>query len=343
MTRIFLIRHAEAEGNIYRRAHGHYEGQITGRGFTQMEFLRKRFEAETIDAVYSSDLTRTRVTASALAEPRGLPIDTTERIREVNIGVWEDLPWGEIEHSDPEQFDYFNNDPARWNIPGGEDYANIRTRMCDFLKEIGQKHDGGRGAVAAFSHGFAIRAFTCEMLGYPSHETTKVPYCDNTAVALVQYDNGKLTLEYSGDNSHLQNENSTFARQTWWRGVREKGLRFKNLLSFEKESKQRKLYGASRNFKGFAAYLEDEEVGRLELGVDGDGGRIERIRVEPGFRRRGYGVQLIGQAVSVCRKHGGGKLQAPATDDSAEFFIKHGFKRVSDAVMEKDILQKRWM
>ena len=321
-----MIRHAEAEGNIYRRAHGHYEGQITDRGFEQMKQLEKRFETETIDAVYSSDLTRTRVTASSLAKPRGLPINTTERIREVNIGAWEDLPWGEIEYNDPEQFDYFNNDPARWRVSGSEDYAEIRVRMVDFLKEIGQKHNGD--TVAAFSHGFVIRAFTCEMLGYPSHETTKVPYCDNTAVALVVYDNGKLTLDYNGDNSHLQNENSTFARQSWWRGVKEKGLRFLHRAPSDE----------------FTAYLEDVPVGRLDISMDSENlGRIERISIESKFQRRGYGIQLIGQAVSVCRKRGGKKLQAPATDDSAEFFLKHGFKRVSDAVMEKDILQKRWM
>ena len=28
MTKIYLIRHAEAEGNLYRMAHGHYNGMI---------------------------------------------------------------------------------------------------------------------------------------------------------------------------------------------------------------------------------------------------------------------------------------------------------------------------
>lgn len=33
MTRIYLVRHAEAEGNLYRIAHGHYNGLITARGY----------------------------------------------------------------------------------------------------------------------------------------------------------------------------------------------------------------------------------------------------------------------------------------------------------------------
>ena len=35
MTRIYLVRHAEAEGNLYRIAHGHYNGLITARGYKQ--------------------------------------------------------------------------------------------------------------------------------------------------------------------------------------------------------------------------------------------------------------------------------------------------------------------
>lgn len=34
MTRIYIVRHAEAEGNLYRRAHGWYNSLITQRGST---------------------------------------------------------------------------------------------------------------------------------------------------------------------------------------------------------------------------------------------------------------------------------------------------------------------
>lgn len=35
MTKIYLIRHAEAEGNIYRRMHGQYDSRITPNGACQ--------------------------------------------------------------------------------------------------------------------------------------------------------------------------------------------------------------------------------------------------------------------------------------------------------------------
>jgi len=65
MTTIYLIRHAEAEGNLYRIAHGHEEGLITDyRGPRQIRALARRFRDIPVDAVYASDLIRTRTPPS---------------------------------------------------------------------------------------------------------------------------------------------------------------------------------------------------------------------------------------------------------------------------------------
>ena len=66
MTKIYVVRHAEADGNIYRRVHGHYDGYVTQNGYRQIEALRKRFSDIHVDHVYSSDLFRTSKTAEAI-------------------------------------------------------------------------------------------------------------------------------------------------------------------------------------------------------------------------------------------------------------------------------------
>ena len=43
MTTVYLVRHAEAEGNTYRRIHGQYNSLITQNGLRQIEALRARF------------------------------------------------------------------------------------------------------------------------------------------------------------------------------------------------------------------------------------------------------------------------------------------------------------
>ena len=349
MTRIFLIRHAEAEGNIYRRAHGHHEGRIIGRGFTQIEELKKRFEREKIGAVYSSDLLRTRTTATAIYEAHNLPLNTTERLREVNVGRWEDTAWGDIEYNEPEQCGWFNSDPAKWSVEGSEGYFHVRRRMVDCISEIARCHDGD--TVAVFSHGFAIRSLLCELMDVASHEVSKLPYCDNTAVALLIFENGRLSVEYHGDNSHLHSGNSTFANQTWWRGEtawRGENLRYVPLDTGALEQRRRETGGKFRADMAFAAFLGNEPVGLLGLDTGRETGEnagwIDTLHIGPEHRRNGFSIQLIGQALSEYRRLGREKLRIEAenSDRTAAYCAKYGFTGCmseDNFVMEKDISQ----
>ena len=74
MTKIYLIRHAEAEGNLYRRIQGHWDGSITPLGLQQIDALAQRFRREHIDALYCSDLSRARATAEAIICASGTPV-----------------------------------------------------------------------------------------------------------------------------------------------------------------------------------------------------------------------------------------------------------------------------
>ena len=84
MTKIYLIRHAEAEGNLYRRIQGHWDGSITPLGLQQ------------IDALYCSDLSRARATAEAITRYHDIPAVVTPRLTEICMGVWEGRAWGDI-------------------------------------------------------------------------------------------------------------------------------------------------------------------------------------------------------------------------------------------------------
>ena len=92
MTRIYLIRHCEAEGNLYRRAQGHWDGRATALGEIQIEALARRLGDVRIDAVWSSDLSRAMRTAEAALRGRELTLRVTPRLREICMGVWEGQP-----------------------------------------------------------------------------------------------------------------------------------------------------------------------------------------------------------------------------------------------------------
>ena len=82
MTKIYLIRHAEAEGNLYRRIQGHWDGSITALGLQQIDALAQRFRHEHIDALYCSSLSRARVTAEAITRYHDVPAVATPRLTE---------------------------------------------------------------------------------------------------------------------------------------------------------------------------------------------------------------------------------------------------------------------
>ena len=367
VTKIYLIRHAEAEGNLYRRIHGWYDSLITENGYRQIAALEQRFWNLPVDAVYSSDLFRTRTTASAICKPKGLPLNNRRALREINMGIWEDRTWAETARTDPEQLHYFNqNDPA-FHCEGSETFAQLRERVGAAVQSIAAAHLGK--TVAVFSHGMAIRNVVSLFLGYSVAETKeKVPHGDNTSVTLLEVEDGKVHVAFYCDNSHLPEEISTLARQNWWKS-REGSLADANLwfrpLDMERSSefyyRAREeawftIHGSAVPFDGegflqdamdqarydkrsvIQVMQEDRPAGVLQLDLRRDAdkgvGSIPFFYLLPEFRKRGLGVQLLGQAVSIYRPMGRKYLRlrcAPDNHVAQRFYQRYGFHKIGEA------------
>ena len=182
MTTIYLIRHAEAEGNLYRIAQGQHESNLTDRGWRQVQALERRFADIHIDAVYASDLYRTRATATAIYRSHGLPLHRCPGLREICVGDWEGRTWGDIARSAPEAMADFGSRMDRWSIPGAETPAEVLARVKAAVEDIAQMNPGK--TLALFSHGYAIRLLLANLQGVSLRDTgEKSPTGDNTAVA----------------------------------------------------------------------------------------------------------------------------------------------------------------
>lgn len=325
MTKIYLVRHAEAEGNVYRRIHGQYDSRITPNGLRQVEALRTRFQDIPIDACYASDLNRTCVTARSVYLPKGLELRRDRRFREVDLGRWEDIPFGWLERFEPERMTQFNKEPQLWSVKDSETFPEYTQRFLTALREAAEEND--EKTIAVFTHGCVLRGVQYLLSGneWP-------PYCDNTAVSLLDYENGAFQIEYLNDSSHLSDEISTFARQKWWRAG---GDRRDFNMWFETEGETS------------YAVLRDRRVGHIRVsGRDCEKGelRIEDIFLEESHRGRALGAQLLGQAVSLARKMGCGTLAAAVPDEmrrALHFFERQGFLLQSEtdgaAVLKMDI------
>ena len=215
MTKVYIIRHAEAEGNLYRRVHGWYNSLITDNGYRQIAALRGRFADVHIDAVYSSDLFRTMTTATAIYPSHGLELNTTPALREIGVGEWEDKPWGDLERHDAMRLIRFNHASPEFQVEGGETFAQVQARMKGAVLDIAARHPGQ--TVALFSHGSAIRCLQGAIRGLGPGEMDSLGHSDNTGVTCLEVEGDQISIVYENDNSHLPEEISTLARQKWWK------------------------------------------------------------------------------------------------------------------------------
>ena len=101
MTEIYLIRHTQAEGNVYHAMQGHWDGDVTALGLRQIDALAERFRGVKLDALYSSDLRRAMLTADALRRFRPMELHTRFDLREINVGPWEARFFADIQHEQP--------------------------------------------------------------------------------------------------------------------------------------------------------------------------------------------------------------------------------------------------
>lgn len=220
MTRIYLIRHAEAEGNLNRVFQGHMDADISANGEKQLEKLAERFAHIHMDALYASPLQRAYKTAQAVDSVQHLPIITLEGLMEINGGCWEGKPWGKLPELYPKDNDAWENHPWDFEPKSGEPMRHVFARMWETIGGVAQKNPGK--TVGITSHGCAIRNYLCRAHGWPIEQLLDVSWCDNTAVSIIEYqDNGKVSITMENDASHLNGGLSTFARQDWWkRGTR---------------------------------------------------------------------------------------------------------------------------
>ena len=151
MTKIYLIRHAEAEGNLCRRMHGQYDSNLTPLGLLQVQALKHRFADIPVDACYCSDLTRAKNTALAVCIPNGIEYLVDPGFREVGIGKWEDVPFGYLNTFHGLKMTQFGRDPVNWIVDGSESHRQYTSRFLQSLEAAVLRHTGGTIAVVTHS------------------------------------------------------------------------------------------------------------------------------------------------------------------------------------------------
>jgi broad specificity phosphatase PhoE len=151
-TTLLFVRHGST---MWTARPSRYQGRtdlpLTTRGRLEAGQLADRLRTVKLDAIYSSPLRRARETAVVLAQDRGMPLDTDERIIELSYGDWEGKGLAEVERDDGEALKAWAAGLA--TPPGGESRIALMRRVSEFLDSV-----AGQGTVAVVTHKEVIRA-----------------------------------------------------------------------------------------------------------------------------------------------------------------------------------------
>ena len=376
MTRVCLIRHAQSEGNFFGRSQGCYNAPVTPRGIEQIAALKQRFLSIPVDAVYASDLVRTQITARAVAEPKGLPVHIEPQFRELNMGVFENLPIGEFFSHPSGQGEAFQAFSRAWAPEGGETFHALSMRALEAFFRTANRHPGQ--TICIFTHGTLLRCLQAALRGKHPQDCPELDGCDNTGVSCYEVEEDRFRILFENDASHLPRALSHAGeRRVLSPAGRPYFVTFQPMvLDTEAAASEylaaRKdvwtgLYGSLIGFDG-AGYLAEardaatwdlrslsrvlyqgEPVGLLQLatlrGVREGIGHIPFLYLKPGWRRKGIGGQMLGQALYTYRDMGRKclQLQCAPENDAQRFYRRYGFVPIGQVPGVKgplDLLQR---
>ena len=203
-TTLLLVRHGQSEGNAERRFGGHTATPLSQLGLTQAEAVAHALAAESITAIYSSDLKRAVQTADPLSKLTGLPIITTEAFRERSVGVMEGLTFEDAAEKHPEQYGALLRRDFEHVLEGGESYRQLLDRAWQKLDAVLVEHRGG--TIVVFSHTGTICILALHLMGALDSPELKPIWLSSSNCGISRFglrDDGFVRVTAFNDTRHL--------------------------------------------------------------------------------------------------------------------------------------------
>lgn len=125
-----LVRHTppEVDAGV---CYGFTDLDVDARFDQHLERIRTCLNERGFERIYSSPLKRCARLADALWEHRSVVWD--DRLKEMNFGAWEMLPWSAIP---VEVLTHWADDLWHYAPPGGESFGDFHERVMPFFNDL---------------------------------------------------------------------------------------------------------------------------------------------------------------------------------------------------------------
>ncbi len=166
-TRIYLWRHPESRGQKEGTFWGHGDPELSKEGKKQAHAMTIYMNQITLQAIYSSDLIRSRKVAEQMArgQRHRLHVEATRSLRELNLGVWDGHTYEHISRHYPQELEQRQNDLAGFKVKGGESLNELAERVIPAFEKIIESHLNR--TICVVGHGGVNRVLLSRVLGAP--------------------------------------------------------------------------------------------------------------------------------------------------------------------------------
>lgn len=168
------------------------DGQLSPKGFWEVEQVALRLKDTEINACYTSDLKRAADTCACIAaKNKRFDVTLDTRLRERFFGSMQGKVF-------PPYYDETEFPPET------ETVSDMANRLSDLIDELIDRHSETDKTILLVSHGFTIRVLIALLRELPLDQVWSVSEILNTSVSIFDYLNGKGWLEcLFNDVSHI--------------------------------------------------------------------------------------------------------------------------------------------
>jgi broad specificity phosphatase PhoE len=170
MPLFLLIRHGHNDW-VGKRLAGRLPGlHLNVQGRAAVARLAEDLAPLPLTAVCSSPLERAQETAATIAARHELPVETSERLQEIDIGQWSGRTLQEL--AGEEEWRRYNEFRTGVRPPGGETTNEVQARMVAEIESWQVRQPDG--LVALVGHGDPLKAVIAHFLGLPVEHLTRL-------------------------------------------------------------------------------------------------------------------------------------------------------------------------
>jgi alpha-ribazole phosphatase len=164
MSIIYLLRHGEIEASAPRRFIGQLDLPLTRTGNQQISRLADFLGDLSINRLICSPLTRSRQSASILADRLKIPAETIAEMAEISLGSWEGLTVSEIKQRYPGQYETRGKNLVTFRPKNGESFQDLLDRTFPVFERI---CTSSNEKIVVVAHAGVNRVLLCRLLGMP--------------------------------------------------------------------------------------------------------------------------------------------------------------------------------